>query len=234
MILTTMLIPFLLLLLIPLGFVLKFGKVTRKVTHWLLFSYIGILILAAASIPFITVSDQTLEKVELDSDAWGSLFDDLRVGQLDSPLAQPFLVKQSELDLGQKDLLQLISEGEDRSFNVLLERKEENDNKLEVFLFQGKFIMNGYDFSFKLEPRHYALHDHTDGKALRFAALNQTIKLALTLPEFTIRQFTEEEKWVGSEHWHRADNQIIYLRVPHDLEVIADEDDFPFIEYVQK
>ena len=68
-------------------FMKKVGKkfITIKITHWLLFIYIGLLLLATAIIPFISnerMERDTKEQVDIDK-AMNELDKNLREGKMD-------------------------------------------------------------------------------------------------------------------------------------------------------
>ena len=211
---TSILLIFPVLLIV---FFIKIGKTSRKVTYWILSAYLTVLVIATAAVPFIT-DNTSLNKVDdhLEMEkAWNDLDRKLRQGQI-KEVDTRYLLMENSYNVDQLKTLQLKSSKEN-STQVLVERKKINDGKMDAFIYSSGLIINDYDFSNQLKPYHLDFFDHT----LRIISSQQRIKLALTTNPFPIRQFTGESGLMGHSSMHG--NQFIYLQIPLDLEVVADD-----------
>ncbi|AMM93193.1 hypothetical protein UP17_12270 [Peribacillus simplex] len=226
----TAILPLVILILIfgVFIFMVRFaGKfATPKVTHWLLFIYIGVLLLGTAFVPFIiddSMSQKGMEKVVDTDRELSDLYSNLNKGEIDQVDAK-YLMKERNFSNHQNKTIKVKSSNSDGS-QILVERKTNNDDTIEAFIFGNGLIIDGYDFSRKLKPYHLELTDDT----LTINLLQQQdINLIITKADFPIRQFTGESIINPSF----STDQVVYLRIPNNLELIAD--DHVFLEFIEK
>ncbi|MBP1934541.1 hypothetical protein [Ammoniphilus resinae] len=205
------------LLILIIIFFIKFGKTSRKVTHWILSIYMAVLVVATVLVPLMTdntINQKKVDQLEIDR-LWNEVDKKLSQGQIDQVDAEYVLV-ETNFDVGHLKTLKLQS-NKVNSTRVLIERKPSNDEKVDAFIFRKGLIINDYDFSDQLKPYHLELVDQT----LRITSSQQEINLAISSNPFPIRQFTGESIMRGHSSAHG--DQVIYLRIPHDLEVVANE-----------
>ncbi|RRN72884.1 hypothetical protein EI200_06835 [Peribacillus simplex] len=226
----TAILPLVILILIfgVFIFMVRFaGKfVTPKVTHWLLFIYIGVLLLGTAFVPFIiddSMSQKGMEKVVDTDRELSDLYSNLNKGEIDQVDAK-YLMKERNFSDYQNKTIKVKSSNGDGS-QILVERKTNNDDTIEAFIFGNGLIIDGYDFSRKLKPYHLELKDDTLTINL---PQQQDINLIITKADFPIRQFTGESIINPSF----STDQVVYLRIPNNLELIAD--DHVFLEFIEK
>ncbi|MGG4267701.1 hypothetical protein [Peribacillus simplex] len=198
--------------------------VTLKVTHWLLFIYIGVLLLGTAFVPFIidgSMSQKGMGKVADTDRESNDLYSKLNKGEFDQIDAK-YLMKESNFRNQQNKTIKVESSDGDDS-QIFVERKTNNDDTIEAFIFGG-LIIDGYDFSKKLKPYHLELMEDT----LTINLQQQDINLVITKANFPIRQFTGESIINSSI----STDQFVYLRIPHNLKLKAD--DHVFLEFIEK
>ncbi|MDF9761461.1 competence protein ComGC [Peribacillus simplex] len=226
----TAILPLVILILIfgVFIFMVRFaGKfATPKVTHWLLFIYIGVLLLGTAFVPFIiddSMSQKGMEKVVDTDRELSDLYSNLNKGEIDQVDAE-YLMKERNFSNYQNQTIKVKSSNGDGS-QIFVERKTNNDDTIEAFIFGNGLIIDGYDFSRKLKPYHLELMDDTLTINL---PQQQDINLIITKADFPIRQFTGESILNPSF----STDQVFYLRIPNNLELIAD--DHVFLEFIEK
>ncbi|MFE4133116.1 hypothetical protein [Peribacillus sp. YIM B13482] len=226
----TAILPLVILILIfgVFIFMVRFaGKfATPKVTHWLLFIYIGILLLGTAFVPFIiddSMSQKGMEKVVDTNRELSDLYSNLNKGEIDQVDAE-YLMKERNFSNYQNHTIKVKSSNGDGS-QIFVERKTNNDDTIEAFIFGNGLIIDCYDFSRKLKPYHLELMDDTLTINL---PQQQDINLIITKADFPIRQFTGESILNPSF----STDQVVYLRIPNNLELIAD--DHVFLEFIDK
>ncbi|MGG3495570.1 hypothetical protein ABES08_07125 [Peribacillus simplex] len=226
----TAILPLVILILIfgVFIFMVRFaGKFTTpKVTHWLLFIYISVLLLGTAFVPFIiddSMSQKGMDKVVDTDRELSDLYSNLNKGEIDQVDAE-YLMKERNFSNYQNQTIRVKSSNGDGS-QIFVERKTNNDDTIEAFIFGNGLIIDGYDFSRKLKPYHLELMDDTLTINL---PQQQDINLIITKADFPIRQFTGESILNPSF----STDQVVYLRIPNNLELIAD--DHVFLEFIEK
>ncbi|KON90026.1 hypothetical protein AF332_26575 [Sporosarcina globispora] len=200
---------------------------TPKVTHWLLFLYISVLLLGTVFVPFIIddpMSQKGMGKVVDTDREFSDLYSNLNKGELDQIDAK-YLMKESSFSNYQNQTIRVESSNNDGS-QILIERKAVNDDTIEAFIFGNGLIIDGYDFSRKLKPYHLELMDNTLTINLPH---QQDINLLIAKADFPIRQFTGES--IINPSFSTGD-QVVYLRIPNNLELIAG--DHVFLEFIEK
>ncbi|MFA1710685.1 hypothetical protein ACDX66_03150 [Peribacillus frigoritolerans] len=209
-------------------FMVRFaGKfATPKVTHWLLFIYIGVLLLGTAFVPFIiddSMSQKGTEKVVDTDRELSDLYSHLTKGEIDQIDAK-YLLKESNFSNHEIQIIKVESSNDEGS-QIFVERKTNNDDTIEAFIFGNGLIIGDYDFSSILKPYHLELIDDTLTINL---PQQQDINLIITKADFPIRQFTGESIIDTSF----SSDQVVYLRIPDNLKLIAD--DHVFLEFIEK
>lgn len=199
---------------------------TPKVTHWILFTYISVLLLNTAFGSFITndkVSLKEMEKVATDGEL-SDIYPQLRKGEFDK-IDKGYLINEKSFGVDQIKTLKVKSSN-DNDLTVLVERKTSDDNKVEAFIFSSGLIIDDYDFSQLL--KHY--HLELKGQILTInPPKQQDIKISIAQNEFPVRQFTGDSMFINS---FTSGDPVVYLRIPSDLKVMADG--HVFLESVKK
>jgi hypothetical protein len=197
-------------ILIIVGLVMLMQKIRRryvsvKITHWLLMGYTGLLLIAMAIAPFM-ITDLPNRATGADQEIYRHLSN----GKIES-IDPEFLVLKKTFDYENSSLT--ISSNRVEGSLIYVERKEENDGKIEGYVYNSGLNINGYYFSDKLTPIDFKL----DNDTLTIQHPNQqNIKLAMVQKEFTIKQFTGQKQ---NSVTTGPDIEGIFLRVPKNVEI---------------
>jgi hypothetical protein len=221
----TLILPAVLVLLIFIfAFMLKVWRryITVKMTHWLLLVYLGVLILAMAITPFISTDFPVQAKGK--EDEWLDLFKDLHNGAYDR-VDSKYIV-QSEVFEYHHHTIRIATNREEDNTSIYVERKDTNDGKIESFVYNTGFNVNGYQFTDILAPVH--LEVTSDTLEMNHPA-TQNITIAIAKKEFPITQFNGGKRLNVTTMG--PDNQAIYLRIPADMEINTSH---PNLIYVKK
>ena len=197
-------------------FVQKTAKkyLTIKLTHWLLFIYIGVLLLASTMVPFISVDTMGLarmDQVEIDNEI-GNLHAKLSKGKI-SDIDSKYLLKESSFSDYVDQSLKIVSSG---GTQVYVERMKNDDNKIEAFLYASKLIINGMLVPEEIKPYQLEINGHE----LTITPNFQELHVSIASSSFPIRQISGET--IKHTSFSNGD-QLIYLRIPKNLEITADE-----------
>jgi hypothetical protein len=196
--------------------------VTVKITHWLLMIYMAILIIAMAVTPFISTDFPA--RAEWKEDSWLNLYNDLHNGAYNR--IDPDYIAQSEVFDYSHPTIKIASNREEDGTLIYVERKDTNDGKIEGFVYNTGFNINGYQFTDILAPIHLELNN--DALEINHPAI-QNVKIAIAKKEFPINQFNEQKRTDVTTMG--PDNQAIYLRIPADVEI---RDKHTNVIYVEK
>ncbi|MBU8879951.1 hypothetical protein BGM26_13280 [Bacillus sp. FJAT-29790] len=192
--------------------------VTVKITHWLLMIYVGVLLISMVAAPFMTegvlISREKVQEKDIDTVS-NDLYNSLSEGKLDE-IDRKYLLSENSFDY-QNPTLKVFSHY-DYGLQVFVERKTSDDGKIEAYYYTGNLIINGMDFSDKLEPSRFQMN----GNTFTIWPPEEThIKISMIKKEFTITQFNGEPG-IGNMVSHAP--SIAYLRIPKNLELIDESD----------
>lgn len=211
----TIILPlFLIIVVASLVFMVKAWKrfVTVKMTHWLLMSYVGLLLIAMVIVPFI--STDLPDQVSASEQSRNEFYQHLGNGKIGS--INPEYIAQHKTFDYENSTLKISSNRIDGTL-IYVERKDTNDGEINCFVYKRGLIINGFNFTDKLAPIHLELNKNTMNI---HQPPPQDISLAMVKKEFTINQFSVENL---NNETMEPDQQVIYLRVPKDLEISNDQ-----------
>lgn len=203
----TAFVPIAIIVILPVLFLLIRAKnkyLNVKVTHWLVMIYTGILLLSLVVVSFIKpVEIQMVKQEEND------LYETIHDGEI-SKIGSKYLLLESGFDFEGK-VLSITSP----NYNslIFLERKKEDDSRIDVKMYGIGFIMDGVNLSEKVIPPRVRLDD--DQLTITRTEF-QEIKLARVKNEFIINQFTREPMF---KQGFDFEGPIMYLQIPHNLEI---------------
>lgn len=194
-----------------------------KITHWIFFTYIGVLILATALVPFVKTSapNFTGMKQEDIDQAMSEFYQYLMKGKIDR-IDDNHLIEEIMFEDFQSQTLRIESKSEFVN-TVYVERMDRADAKIKAFIYSPGIIVDGVDLSEKLVPYKLQLADET----LKIISPQQHIQISIQKPSFPLRPLTGETLLNSS---FISGDQAIYLQIPKDLQIIADNN--TYIEYV--
>jgi hypothetical protein len=213
----------LIILLFIFTFMLKVWKryVTVKITHWLLMIYTVILIIAMAITPFISTDFPA--RAEGKEDSWLDLYKDLHNGAFNR--IDPDYIAQSEVFDYDHPTIRIASNREEDGTLIYVERKDTNDGKIEGFVYNTGFNIDGYQFTDILAPIHLELNNDT--LEINHPAI-KNVKIAIAKKEFPITQFNGQKR--TNVTTMGPDNQAIYLRIPANVEISNKHTNMIYVE----
>jgi hypothetical protein len=180
--------------------------VTVKITHWLLIIYTGTLLLAIAISPMILIYGMP----EIENKQKVNMFEALMKGETEKV---PLLAEDS-FAYERQSLSIHRPVGIDEGTPIFIERKTNDDRKIDAYVFASGMEVNGYDFSKRLLPNEVSI---TDDTLTILPPTQQKIDIAMVKKEFTINQFTgkkdNENRIIGHE------GRAVYLRIPKGLKI---------------
>lgn len=189
--------------------------ITVKVTHWLLIIYIGVLLLSMSFVHLITNNSiNSREKVEnWDEDqGWSKFFAAMHKGKLDL-LDSNQLINEKIYNY-ENPLLNMKITGSDDQ--IYVERKDQDDGKIEARVYTNGLYISGYDFTDKIVPVNFQLMGETLN--VLYPGL-QTIDISVAGSEFTINQFTGQNRMNGI---NSRGQLAVYLKIPKSLQLNGD------------
>jgi energy-coupling factor transporter transmembrane protein EcfT len=238
MILSTI-IPFILVLII-IVVIYKLVNVIKKVPFlqklnlkWM-FSIYGVLLLVAIGLFYVLPIERSSNKIVDNQD---KLVKVEKARQLLTMAASEGkqiskekidgveIKNQWDFTYGEKQLDVTIADEQLGTLFTLVERKNVNDDRVEVIQYHTRTIIENLDLTDEIRPLTLEL---VEGELLIRDTNAVDIHLGKFAKEFTISQFTEEKgieaSFIDEDHiW--AEN-VLYIRVPKDIEI---EGDFQFV-----
>jgi hypothetical protein len=213
----------LIILFIILASILKIWRryVTVKITHWLLMIYMVILMISMAITPFISTDFPA--RTEGKKDSWLDLYNDLHNGAYNR--IDPDYIAQSEVFDYNHPTIRITSNREEDGTHIYVERKDTNDGKIEGFVYNTGFNINGYQFTDILAPIHLELNNDT--LEINHPAI-QNVKIAIAKKEFPINQFNGQKRTDVTSMG--PDNQAIYLLIPANVEISNKYTNMTYVE----
>lgn len=216
------LIPIAIIIVLPVLFLIGKAKsrtFSVKITHWLLIVYSAVLLLSLVIVSFIK-----FEKPITHEEKGINLYDAVYDGKI-LDIGQDYILEDNSYEF-KGDTLSITSPNFEESSTLFIDRKKEQDNRIDVSIYGKGLYVNGIDLSEKLNLPSLRL----DGETLTIVYPDhQELKMALVKNEFTINQFKGESIFNQSYHFDRP---IIYLQIPQNVE-LKDNPDM-FIQYINK
>ncbi|KAB2329973.1 hypothetical protein F7731_21155 [Cytobacillus depressus] len=208
------------LAMIVVSMIAKGKMITVKVTHWLLIIYVGFLLLSMLFVSVVKKDDITSrEKVEDLNEAHDIIYNALNEGKLDQ-LESRHLISEKTFDYVNNTLNIGITGNDDRIF---VERKADDDGKIEARVYTDGLIVGGYDFTDKIIPVQFRLTEDTLDV---MHPEHQIIDISVVRKEFTINQFTGQTAINDVSGDARL---VVYLKIPKSLQLNGPSADFLYI-----
>lgn len=105
------------------------------------------------------------------------------------------------------------------NYETFIERKADNDSKVEVLRYTSRIVMNDIDLTDEIKSPLITL----DNSQLHVNYVKQEFKYVKFPKDFTITQFIKDKSEVENGHSGGGFGSIIIVRIPKDLNVIDDE-----------
>jgi hypothetical protein len=175
---------------------------------------------AKGKVDWKMVHHRELEKEGTD------LYDAALKGRIDK-VDPEFLVKKWDFDYHDQKLTTAVQTNEFLSIPVVIERKNTNDDKIEAVFYKTRSSMNNMDITQLANPIGLKLA----GDQLTLIPPQKSItKFSEFANVFSVNQFTGEKKFSHSSNFVQGQS-ILYLRIPKDLQLVANDN--LNIEFVQ-
>lgn len=209
----------LLILVLVILFVVKSGcfSLQNKIQFWLIAGYILLLLASPVVIQMLpkeNFADERIKKVsEKDLYVQADLYT-IAQGASPEQIKGVFVLEQWEFPYNGSMLNVVVRPLYEYDAVIVVERKDSADGKIEAVNYASKPIVELLDLSEIMKPHKVAL----DGNVLKVTAPEfLQIELGVFRNEFVISQILGDTE-LESAPW-RHGSQLIYLRVPADVEV---------------
>ncbi|MFD2442462.1 hypothetical protein ACFSO7_00380 [Bacillus sp. CGMCC 1.16607] len=194
--------------------------VTVKVTHWILFIYVGLLMLSVVVAPLLPGTVLSHDRIREENQY--PIYDFLLEGKLDEIDSKSIVQKQG---FEYENKVLTITLNKEAGTNIFVERKTTDDGKIDAFVLSEGLLVNDLDFTDKVLPIQFSLTDQT--LAIHYPK-QQKIDITLINREFVIKQFKGES--IRNDRVSGFGEQKIYLRIPKNLKL----NEMNNIHYVKK
>ncbi len=235
-------VPFVLVLLIiaVIFLSIKFAKrstIIQKVNvKWVFILYCFLLIVSVPISYFLpvrnsanfSVSEEEINKAKRAADYLSTAaFEGKRIDK--DKIDGVTILKQWEFPFEGKHL-EINREEEEYYYPILIliERKDENDNSIQITQYQSKTIIQHVDLTKQEES---SLIDIKEESLTIRNPKQKEIRLAKFSKEFTINQFTTEKDSsnVFLEDSEIYSNPVLYIQIPKDVVVNGNTDEIQFV-----
>ncbi len=111
---------------------------------------------------------------------------------------------------------------------ILIERKDTNDNRVQITQYQGKTIIQNIDLT--AEERPYVIDLEKENLTINNPRIKD-IQIGKFSKEMTINQFSEE-KDSSNDIFEANDisaDPVLYIQVPKDVRIEGNEEEFQFV-----
>ncbi|MEK3889188.1 hypothetical protein [Bacillus sp. FSL K6-3431] len=199
----------------------------KRVTMTFLGSYLTILCISAIVYGLLPVENANIHAItEKEVNRISDVFNENIFSGKTENMDPAFIKDEWTLDYDKDKLTILQPEGYFDGM-IVIERKPEDDEKIEG-TYYANAIIGGVDVTPEIIPTKVDLNGDT--LELIIPAMVE-LKFSLTKKEFPINQFTEEGRFKRNPSSF-TENQLLYLRIPQNLEIINNQD--LFIHYVEE
>ncbi|MGJ7922066.1 hypothetical protein [Neobacillus sp. LXY-4] len=218
-------IPFLFILFILIAISFFIAKIfnNRKIlinnrVQWIFAGYVVILLISAGIVTLLPVNKMTYEKID-NSEDLSKENEELYYAAVEGRINEvnPALInKQWTFNYSEKTLhIEVEKEGEFYN-QIVVEKKETNDQKIEAVFLKSRSVVNDWDVTKLINPIRVRLTGDTlkiinpEFVKIEFSQLGSV---------FAINQFTGTG-WTNNNSSFIDGQSILYLKIPKDLELI--------------
>ncbi|HEY4552569.1 MAG TPA: hypothetical protein VIG80_05205 [Bacillaceae bacterium] len=198
----------------------------KKVAIGLLLGYVGLLVLAGIVYEWLPGKNPELKMVgEREADETGNqLYEDLLEGRIDS-VAAAYIKDEWDFEVTGNSL-RIFGPSEHYSdVEIVVERKQEEDGRVEGFSIAHAAV-DGMDLTSEM----VRIGVEPTGDTLTIINSGETrLDFQVIKKDFVVNQFTGEKSSVELGH-SMTSRQILYLRIPRNLDLVNDQG--LFLNYV--
>jgi membrane protein implicated in regulation of membrane protease activity len=193
---------------------------------WIVSGYIVLLLLSMgveAILPAKAVSEEKIvDSKELDQESI-DLYDAAIEGRI-AETDRAFIRKEWNIDYEGETLTFASQNDEYLETQIVVERKQDNEGRIEATYYSTRSIVNNMDYTEKINPPGLELADD-------ILMVSNPKKLKLKYIQFqnvfSVNQFTKEDTFF-EHHTSYHGQSILYLRIPSNLELV-DKSDINFL-----
>lgn len=194
-------------------------SMNKKFTKFFFIGYVAILCLSLViyelglSKKLTLVEQRNIVSAEKEIEEF---FDALYEGRLED-IDPNFIFRETEIDYPNDQLTIEMGHSEDGfGVSIVVERKTVNDDKIDVTYYRTKPNIQGIDDMKDVPPIEMAW---TSERLTLTLPKGMEFNLSLFKKEFPISQFYGDEEPAQLDPTFMMSNEVIYLRVPKDLEI---------------
>lgn len=196
--------------------------------RWILVGYISILIICTGLSPLLPKGEITYKEVDVNQLERDSreLYEAAIQGNIEN-VDSEYILKTWNLDYSEKQLNIVVTNEEFLNAVIIVERKNDNDGKIEAAFYKTGSSINDMAISELDKPLRIEMRNNT-------WKLQNPEKLNLEFSQFQhafpIKQFTGKGNFIDSNNFYEGPS-ILYLKIPKDLELNAtSEIDLQYVE----
>lgn len=198
--------------------------------RWIVAGYVAILLICAVVVTVNPNKDQAdwkmidiedLEKKNQD------LYNYAIAGKIDT-VDSKFINEKWDLDYREQQLNIEVAAAEFLNTQIIVERKQTNDDKIEAIYYKTRTSVNGMDITNRTNPLRLELAGNT------LSLMNPkkvTLEFSMFTNVFSVNQFTGEDSLFDHHSYISEGASILYLQIPKDLELMDKGDlNLQFVE----
>ncbi|MDF2858836.1 MAG: hypothetical protein K0Q87_4687 [Neobacillus sp.] len=206
----------------------KSGKFIYSMrVRWVVSGYIILLLISMGVEAILPVQAENEENIvdfkELDLESI-----DLYSAAIEGRIAEEdrsYIRKEWNLNY-EGDTLTVASQNDEYlETQIVVERKKDNDGKIEAVYYSTRSMVNNMDFTERIKPPGLKLADE-------ILMVSNPIKVKLKYIQFQnvfpIKQFSGEDTFFEGHNTSYHGQSILYLRIPNNLELV-DKSDINFV-----
>lgn len=197
-----------------------------KRTYWVMGGYIGSLLIFTILGTFLPTNDM---KVAYTSDLekeYTNLYNLIMQGKTDK-IDRKFVDKKLTFQYDDHELEVVANDG--YNLQIIVEKKENDDDKIEAVLYKTRSNINNMDISSLANSSDIEL---VGNKLVEIKPKKVKIEISQFKNPFTVRQFTSEKLFDSNGTILHQGQSILYLRIPRDLKLdIKTNSDVQFVKH---
>jgi hypothetical protein len=188
--------------------------------YWLISGYAVILLISAVLAPFLPANEVTLKPIDKSKEILerGHLLYEAAIEGKIEQVDRRHINKTWSFDYHGQQLSLSTGNADFISSQVFVERKAENDGRIEVTYYKTSSYINGMDISEIENPMRLELADET---LMLMDPKKTVLEFYQFEKAFPTAQFTNEGWQVGHHTSFSEGQSILYIKVPKELKLIG-------------
>lgn len=201
----------------------------KKLTKFIIIGYVSILFFSfsiyelSLSKKLTLIEQSSIANAEKEMELFFLALNEGRLEEID-PI---HIFEEIEVNYSFDQLMIEMARQVDDGVSIVVERKIDNDHKIEVIYFRTKPNVQGIDIMKDMKPIDLKWTNET---LILTPPKSMEFNFALFKKEFPISQFNRNVDQFHVEPTYMMSNEVLYLRVPKDLEIVEGHE--IYINYV--